>query len=107
MSNNNLADISVFESLQSDQYTKTNMSQMSVFNVDLKAMRTVGEDYIRAAQAFKKAREEFKKAGDKYSVFERLGYQEYARMAPDDPKAKEAKEYYDISRRVHTDTSMV
>jgi hypothetical protein len=30
--NNNIADISVFESLQSDQHTKTGVSQMAVFN---------------------------------------------------------------------------
>ena len=32
MTNNNLADISVFESLQSEQHNRTNMSSMSVFN---------------------------------------------------------------------------
>jgi hypothetical protein len=32
MSNNNLADISTFESLQSEQHYRTNMSSMSVFN---------------------------------------------------------------------------
>jgi hypothetical protein len=32
MSNNNLADISVFEQLQSGQHAKTGMSSMSVFN---------------------------------------------------------------------------
>jgi chorismate mutase len=32
MSNNNLADISAFESLQSEQHNRTNMSSMSVFN---------------------------------------------------------------------------
>jgi hypothetical protein len=29
---NNLADISAFESIQADQHSRTNMSQMSVFN---------------------------------------------------------------------------
>jgi DNA-binding transcriptional regulator GbsR (MarR family) len=32
MTNNNLADISMFESLQSEQHHRTNMSSMSVFN---------------------------------------------------------------------------
>jgi chorismate mutase len=32
MTNNNLADISQFESLQSDQHDRTNMNSMSVFN---------------------------------------------------------------------------
>ncbi|MDR2170521.1 MAG: hypothetical protein LBP59_10300, partial [Planctomycetaceae bacterium] len=32
MKNQNVADISVFESLQADQHAKTGMSQMSVFN---------------------------------------------------------------------------
>jgi hypothetical protein len=32
MPNNNLADISMFESLQSEQHNRTNVSPMSVFN---------------------------------------------------------------------------
>jgi hypothetical protein len=32
MPNNNLADISAFENLQSEQHNRTNMSSMSVFN---------------------------------------------------------------------------
>jgi hypothetical protein len=32
MANNNLADISAFESIQSEQHDRTNMSSLSVFN---------------------------------------------------------------------------
>jgi hypothetical protein len=34
MTNNNLADISTFESIQAEQHNRTSMSSMSVFNGD-------------------------------------------------------------------------
>jgi hypothetical protein len=49
MSNNNLADISQFESLQSDQHNRTNMSQMAVFN-DVADIKKAAERVSKAAQ---------------------------------------------------------
>jgi hypothetical protein len=70
-------------------------------------MRAAGEDYVKAAQVLKKAREEYKKIGEAYKKFERLAYAEYARIAPDDPKAKEAKESDDIERYVAKNTDTI
>jgi hypothetical protein len=43
MANNNLADISVFEQLQSNQDNRTSMSSMSVFN----AFQVTVPDYVK------------------------------------------------------------
>jgi uncharacterized protein (DUF3084 family) len=44
MTNNNLADISAFESLQANQHVQTGMSQMAVFN-DVNAVRSAVQKY--------------------------------------------------------------
>jgi hypothetical protein len=79
MTNNNLADLSAFESLQSDQHGKTGMSSMSVFNAmttsdmskytkelddvtkkALEARRTAGRMYQKVEALVKKlTKEEF------------------------------------------------
>jgi hypothetical protein len=49
--NGNRADISMFETLQANQHTKTGVSQMAVFN-DLNAVKAASDKFYRVAKAF-------------------------------------------------------
>jgi hypothetical protein len=51
--NNNLADISVFEQLQSNQHSQTNTSQMAVFN-DIGTLSKQVDEYSKRIQLSKK-----------------------------------------------------
>jgi phage terminase small subunit len=46
MSNSNLADISAFEQLQTNQHTQTGVSQMAVFN-DVNSLKKQIDEYIK------------------------------------------------------------
>ncbi|MDR2170567.1 MAG: hypothetical protein LBP59_10530 [Planctomycetaceae bacterium] len=74
MKNQNIADISVFESIQTDQHTKTGMSQMNVFNnncsiknsalldkaaMDVKKYRAKVDAFIKLGNEVAKRREKF------------------------------------------------
>jgi hypothetical protein len=68
MLNNNLADISMFESLQSDQHNRTDMSSMSVFN-DIREAVDLGNKYVKCVKgaiAAEKARIEYEFASKRY-----------------------------------------
>jgi hypothetical protein len=103
MTNNNLADISAFESLQSDQHNRTNMSSMSVFNEvtasDVTKLTRELEDTAKKAlearraawKAYQKAEELVKKAKTK---------EEFALLDGAFAKAKqEASDYAHSSSR--------
>jgi hypothetical protein len=62
----NLADISMFESLQSDQHNRTNMNQMSVFN-DLNKLNRTMEELRKFNSQVMQAQEilKYSKSGDK------------------------------------------
>ena len=64
--NMNLADISMFESLQSDQHNRTNMNQMSVFN-DLNKLNRTMEELRKFNSQVMQAQEilKYSKSGDK------------------------------------------
>ncbi|MDR1268906.1 MAG: hypothetical protein LBK82_05225 [Planctomycetaceae bacterium] len=60
MSNNNLADISMFESLQANQHAQTGISQMAVFN-DLNTLKSLVTKTIDADKKFDAAQAYFLK----------------------------------------------
>ena len=64
MTNSNLADISAFESIQSEQHHRTNVSSMSVFNSpdDVQQMQKAADDFIPVLDKMLVAQEAFQKA---------------------------------------------
>ncbi|MDR1924524.1 MAG: hypothetical protein LBQ66_09115 [Planctomycetaceae bacterium] len=101
MNNNNVADISVFESLQANQHAKTGMSQMSVFNVSPAYKRITGDldkDFAALERAYNDALEhaavvekgiktlqEYKKLSDEWSPLVRI---KQADLTPEQQKRK-------------------
>ncbi|MDR2706480.1 MAG: hypothetical protein LBC02_11935 [Planctomycetaceae bacterium] len=68
MENQNIADISIFESIQTEQHKRTDMSQMSVFNDAASVKRAIDEEQKQGKQlddlyrTLKKTEQDYNKA---------------------------------------------
>jgi hypothetical protein len=73
MANNNLADISVFESIQNDQHSKTGMSSLSVFNSkeELEKLAKYENDIIIEYNKVKDALDKTEKGTPQYNELEK------------------------------------
>jgi hypothetical protein len=88
MMNQSIADISIFESLQSDQHARTGVSQMSVFN-DLAAVKGLADKYKSMVNSY--INSHIPKAKAVYDEY-RDAVKKQGMLKPDDPLHKKMRE---------------
>ncbi|MDR2116771.1 MAG: hypothetical protein LBP87_10380 [Planctomycetaceae bacterium] len=96
MLNNNLADISTFESIQSDQHAKTGMSSMSVFN-DLNKVKDLSVKFKSAVDNYVDSH--LSKAKAIYDTYSDA-VKKQGELKPDDPLVKKMQDMKDMEKRM-------
>jgi hypothetical protein len=108
MTNNNIADISMFESLQSNQHSQTGMNQMSVFNTyDRNALTSAIASYKKVINDIVGGDDDestmgkyFKIHGKVVEVFKKeyKKLEEQSKKEPDNTTLKKERDEYNMYR---------
>jgi hypothetical protein len=95
MPNNNVADISAFESIQSEQHIKTGMSSMSVFN-DLNKVKDLAVKYKSTVDSY--IASHIPKAKAVYDEYQ-AAIKKHGELQSEDPLVKKMQDMKEEERR--------